>query len=163
MHQQIRFSLGKKTQDDGPGAMPSDPVRTTEIEVGALANCLELLAENYNLRSVAGGGIEAGGTFILSIDDDRHDAKDDGGTRTDECAQFLRDQKYEDVVVLDVDVFELEDRKGALAERIREVAKSGLLIDELFLGTARGAIVPVQMTTLRLASRAQQKPEGGAS
>ena len=147
MHMQVRTSLGKASAThDGPGAMPavSTEVDPLDLKVGALAELLELLARNdYDLSMAGGDSIEGGGEFVFALKDD---------DRIGECAALLQAEGYRNVRILEPQHYELDDRKGALAEIIRDLVKDGRRIDEVYVGTGSGGKVPVQVTTIRSAS-----------
>jgi hypothetical protein len=144
MHQQIRLRLAEQPTQDTPGAMPSEPVQTDPMEVrrGSLLKLLDTLAgKGYDLRSVGGNGIEGPGEFVFSLDDEDHE-------RTGECAEFLRDQGYRNVRVVETHLCQVEDRPGGLAECLRALEDSGRFVHEMFVATPREGKVPVQFTTI---------------
>lgn len=154
MHQQIRLRLAQRSTLDTPGAMPSEPVESDPLEVrrGALLELLDTLAgKGYDLRSVGGSGIEGPGEFVFTLDDEDH-------YRTGECAEFLRDQGYRNVSVVETHLCHVEDRPGALAECLRELEDSGRFVHEMFVATPRDGTVPVQFTTIHT-SREGDKDE----
>ena len=144
MHQQIRARLGRTSVDDGTGAMAAVPEEIDPLEVqrGALAELLQLLADNdFDLALAGGDAVELGGEFSFAL-------KDHG--RTGEAATLLRDNGYRGVRVLRVQELELEDVPGALAGAIRGLTDRGLKIDEIYVGVRRDdGVVPVQVTTIR--------------
>ncbi len=147
MHQQIRVRLAKLTSTDTPGAMRAEGVQSDprDLPIDALATLLETLAgEGYNLRSAGGHAIEGAGEFVFALDDKRHD---DSAA----CADFLRDQGYSEVVVVEPEVCWIKDEEGALAKCLRENARPGRLIQEIHVGTPQDGLVPVAFTTIQLA------------
>ncbi len=146
MHQQIRLKLAKPTAVDTPGAMRAEEIRVdpSELPTDALVTLLESLAgAGYNLRSAGGHAIEGAGEFVFALDDARHD-----DSRA--CADFLREQGYADVVVIEPEVCWIKDEEGALAKCLRETARPGRLIQEIHVGTAENDMVPVAFTTIQL-------------
>ncbi|CAN5845778.1 hypothetical protein BH20CHL5_BH20CHL5_08150 [soil metagenome] len=146
MHQQIRVKLAKPTAVDTPGAMRAGGVRSdaSELPTDALVTMLEALAEKgYNLRSAGGHAIEGSGEFVFALDDARHDD-------SEACAQFLRDQGYSDVVVVELELCWMKDEQGELARCLRDTARPGRLIQEIHIGTPANDQVPVAFTTIQI-------------
>lgn len=148
MHQQIRLKLTKPGSTDTPGAMRAEAIRTdpSELPVDALVTLLETLEElGYNLRAAGGHAIEGSGEFVFALDDATHDV-------SESCAEKLRDLGYLDVVVLEPEVLEIPDEKGALAEALRRTSQPGRLVQEIYVGTAdpKTKLVPVAVTTIQL-------------
>lgn len=146
MHQQIRLKLARPSAQDTPGAMPADPVEGDPLEVrrGALLELLDKLAgAGYNLQSAGGNGIEGPGEFVFSLDDEEH-------TATESCAQYLRDEGYRGVRVLEAEICRITHRPGELARCLREVQASGRSVNELFVGAPdKDGNVLAWFTTLR--------------
>jgi hypothetical protein len=146
MHQQVKLRLSAASStNDGSGAMAVVPVEIdpSEIRQGALLDLLELLADKgYNLRMAGGSGIETGGEFTFAIEDDGDE------NRASECAAMLAREGYRHVRVVEPFMCEVEDRVGALRDCLKELRSAGRQIDEIFVGTPRKGLVPVQITTL---------------
>ncbi len=144
MHQQIRLKLAGRATLDTPGAMPAVGIESDPIEIrpGSLVDLLdELTDEGYQLRMVGGSGVESTGAFVFAIEDD------DQHSKTAECATFLQGRGYRGVRVVEPELCEVEDRPGALADCLRKFQDRQ--IHELFVGTPRDGLVPVQITTIR--------------
>ncbi len=157
MHQQIRLKLTKPGSTDTPGAMRAEAIRTdpSELPVDALVTLLETLEElGYNLRAAGGHAIEGSGEFVFALDDATHDI-------SESCAEKLRDLGYLDVVVLEPEVLEIPDEKGALAKALRKASRPGKLIQEIHVGTAdpNTRLVPVALTTILISDEGTMSEE----
>jgi hypothetical protein len=144
MHQQVRTSLGTASAvQDGSGAMNLVPIEVDPLEMrrGALLELLQLLEENdYDLALAAGDAVELGGEFTFALKD--HE-------RTTQCAALLRERGYRNVRIVQVQLFEVEDRKGGLRDAISKL-DPGLKVDEVYVGaTQPNGLVPIQVTTVR--------------
>ena len=93
----------------------------------------------FDLRIAGGSSIEGPGELVLAVDDD--------GDQMDRLHDLLA-AEYE-VRRVDVQFRELTDEPGALAGFIRDLADAGLIVNEIFVGTKRDGVVPVQVTTIR--------------
>ena len=144
MHQQIRTSLGTASSTiTGGGAMNLVPIEVDPLEMrrGALLELLQLLEDNdYYLGLAAGDAVELGGEFTFALKD--HE-------RTTQCAALLREAGYRNVRILQIQLLEVEDRKGALREAIAGL-EAGVKVDEIYVGaTQDNGLVPIQVTTVR--------------
>jgi hypothetical protein len=159
MHQQVRVMLAKPSSvADGSGAMAAVPVEIDprEVDEGALVRLLDLLAgEGFNLRFAGGCGIETGGEFVFSVDDD---GNEDNATR---AAALLADKGYRDVRVVEPFMCEVEDKKGALRDCLVKLASDGRRVDEVLVGTpSKGGQIPIQITTIRSVARRGDERKG---
>ena len=142
MHQQLRVAVTRSGTSEGPGAEHHAPAERDPLEVrqGTLASVLERVAkEGFDLRIAGGSSIEGPGELVLAVDDD--------GDRMDRLHELLA-AEYE-VRRVEVRFRELQDEAGALARFIRDLANEGLIVNEIFVGTKRNDLVPVQVTTIR--------------
>jgi hypothetical protein len=141
MHQQLRLRVAGGT-NEGPGAMHASPAERDPIEIrpGEVATLLERIGHaGFNLRIVGGSSIEGPGELVLAVDDEQMDAL------YDELKGSYRVRRVE------VQFRAIEDEAGKLAEFLRDLAQEGVFVNEIFVGAARGGMVPVQVTTIRRA------------
>jgi hypothetical protein len=140
MHQLLRVELTGAGTTEGGGAMSASPAERDPIEVrlGQLADLLERLAGlDFDLRVAGGQSIEGPGALVLAVDDADMDRL------YEELSTEFRVRRVE------VKDRELEDSPGALAAFVRDLANDGLFVNEIYVGTARGGTVPVQISTIR--------------
>jgi hypothetical protein len=105
-----------------------------------VAALLERIANaGFNLRIAGGSSIEGPGELVIAVEDDEMDRLHDE-LRTDYRVRRV-DVRFRDV----------EDRPGELARFLRDLAGEGVFVNEIFVGTAGGGKVPVQVSTIRRA------------
>lgn len=151
MHVQARVSIktsGFADDDEGSRSAISATYRR-----GALSEILRILAdEGFNLRSTGGRQIELGGEFGFSVDKREGDANH--GEATQAAVDALGDSF--DAHVVEVQMRLLDDVPGALRAFVDDVTDSGLLIEEIAVGTpAPDGRIPVQIYTASAGGPAQ--------
>ncbi|MBA3778028.1 MAG: hypothetical protein H0X16_01740 [Chloroflexi bacterium] len=148
MHLQYKVRLATGEVSDGVGAQAREAVESdpTEARRGALAGLLDALAaRDINIRGVGGEKVEVGGHLLLAVDEDAVP-----------LAGEVIEMRGHPHQVRRVTHWDLEDRPGALAEKVRELAGQGLLIDSLVVCTPNAdRTVPVQVTTIRFEGEAE--------
>jgi hypothetical protein len=148
MHVQVRSSTSK----GGFAADDPDRIAVSNAYVpGALAEMLGILADaGFNLRAAGGPRIELGGEFAFWVDPrqgdtDEHAAADAAVTALQEAGYDAWSEEVVSVVVA--------DERGALRRRLDELQQSGILVEEILVGTpgkdTNGGI-PVQIRTATL-------------
>ena len=148
MHVQVRSSTSKS------GFAAEDPDRiavSNAYAPGALAEMLGVLADaGFNLRAAGGPRIELGGEFAFWVDPREGDG--DEHAAAEAAVEALREAGYdawsEEVVSVIV-----KDERGALRRRLDEMQKSGILVEEILVGTPgkdTDGGIPIQLRTARL-------------
>ena len=145
MHLQVRGALTKQSTSEGTGAMAADPDAgggQIDTRAGALLDVLTKIKDaEINLRLIGGAGVELTGELVLGVDDEDLDA----------LIRVLREANVRNVHKVPVRLCEIEDKPGALADCLAGIAEGGGLVHEVFVGTARDGLVPVQVTFLNQA------------
>ena len=138
MHQQIRLTLGKRSQSDGVGAMAAAPLLMDPIEVRmSLLSLLDKLAgKGFDLRMVGGSNIESTGELILAVDDSDTDACYDYITKTLGFAADRVEPLHGHAA----------KRPGGLAAAIRKL-NVRRPIHEIFIGEEVDGEIPFHVTT----------------
>jgi hypothetical protein len=138
MHQQIRLTLGNRSQSDGVGAMAAAPLLMDPIEVRmSLLSLLDKLAgKGFDLKMVAGSNIESTGELIFAVDDSETTACYEYVTRTLKFTADLVEPLHGHA----------EKRPGGLAAAIRKM-NLRRPIHEIFIGEEVDGEIPFQVTT----------------
>jgi hypothetical protein len=150
MHLQVRSkpAPGGGFAADGPG----DYAVSQEYPPGSLAEMLGVLTrKGFNLRAAGGPRVELGGEFAFwvgSPDDDNESAHEKA---TLAAVEALKAAGY-DAWAEDVEWMVLDDKVGTLNERLQGIAKRGLLVEEILVGTpgkdTKGKI-PIQLRLVK--------------
>ena len=145
MHVQARASTtGSAFPDDEDN---NDSAISATYAAGRVLGILEILVDKgFNLRSAGGHHIELGGEFAFAVDAREGDANHVEATQ---AAVDILNGAGIDSHVVEVQVRHLADEAGALRDFVRDVSSQGLLIEEIAVGTAGEAGIPVQIYTVK--------------
>lgn len=152
MHVQARVS----TKGSG---FPDDDVEDGEAvsatyRPGVVSEILGILADGgFNLRTAGGRRIELGGEFAFAVRARDGDANHEDATHA--AVDLLKESGF-DAWVVEVQTQLLGDDRGTLRSFVDDIRDSGLLIDEIAVGTpAEDGLIPVQIHTVRIVGAAQ--------
>lgn len=154
MHIQVRSRpiSGGGFADGEPGSIAV----SQEYTPGALLEMLAVLKDaGFNMRAAGGSRVELGGEFAFWVGDPGTDPSDDTAHESagHAAAEALRNAGY-DAWTEDVEWMILDDKPGALRDRLETVAAEGLLVEEVLVGTPgkdTDGRIPVQLRLVRLA------------
>ena len=153
MHIQVRSKpiSGGGFHDGEPG----DTAVSQEYHPGILLEMLAVLKDSgFNVRGAGGARVELGGEFAFWVGDPEKDEPDEETHIAQaKAAEAALHKAGFDAWTEDVEWMLLDDRPGALRERLGQIAEDGLLVEEILIGTpgrdTRGQI-PVQLRLVRL-------------
>jgi hypothetical protein len=146
MHVQAKVTTTGSAFADEDGDENNTAVSATHSP-GALLGILNILQrEGFNLRTATGQRIELGGEFGFTVDPRNGD--EDFETATAAAVDILKGEGF-DAHVVEVQVRYLTDKPGALRDFVSSVSGQGLLIEDIAVGTASQAGIPVQIFTVR--------------
>jgi hypothetical protein len=148
MHLQVKAKVpnsGMSVDDhDGEGKMAI----SATYEAGALVGILDVLeADGFNLRTASGNDVELGGEFTFWVDGRSKGEDEDAANHA--AAELLKSKGY-DAGVFEVHSAYLVDKPGALRAFVSEVTESGLLVQDISVGTPDADGIPVQIFTAKV-------------
>lgn len=134
--------------------VPGDVAVTQEYPAGVLLEMLGVLKDaGFNLRAAGGPRVELGGEFAFWVGDPgKAGAADEAHEAEARAARDALIAANFEAWLEEVEWMLLDDRPGTLRDRLADIAKKGLLVDEILVGTPGSDTdgqIPVQLRLVK--------------